>query len=322
MIWAHSIGVFEYLTILLFVLLYAGYVLRAVRVAKVLQTSPKSVIWKLVMRFCYFALFIVALMGPSFGDTTKEVKSVGKDIFMCIDLSQSMNAYDVQPTRLERVKFELKNIIEAFNSDRKGLIMFSNEAFLQCPLTYDNNALNLFVQTLNTSLVPNTGTDFGPPLELALEKLDSEEGTATRQKSKIIVLISDGEDFGEDTEKISKSIEDSGIKLFALGIGTEKGSKIRTRRGFKTDRQGNDVQSKLNNRSLRKLASATGGKYFEINESKNDVDRLINTINLIEGELRDSKQVDAKSNKYFYFLAFAMLLMVLDVLFTIRIIKI
>jgi Ca-activated chloride channel family protein len=136
------------------------------------------------------------------------------------------------------------------------------------------------------------------------------------------VLISDGEDFGDETEDVAKKVEDSGIKLFALGVGTEKGSKIRTRRGFKTDRQGNEVTSKLNSKALRKLASATGGKYFEINESKNDVDRLINTINLIEGELRDSKQVDAKSNKYFYFLALAMLLMILDVLFTIRIIRI
>ena len=105
-------------------------------------------------------------------------------------------------------------------------------------------------------------------------------------------------------------------------MGTTKGSKIQTRRGFKTDRQGNEVVTQLNSTSLKKLASDTGGKYFEINESKNDVDRLINTINLIEGELRDTKQVDAKSNKYFYFLVFALVLLLLDVLVTIRVINI
>ena len=111
----------------------------------------------------FFFVFSSPAWTTSFGETTKEVKSMEKDVFICVDLSQSMNAFDIQPSRIERVKFELKNIIEAFNSDRKGLIMFSNEAFMQCPLTYDNNALALFIQTLNTSLVPNTGTDFAPP---------------------------------------------------------------------------------------------------------------------------------------------------------------
>jgi len=232
-----------------------------------------------------------------------------------------MNAFDVQPTRLERVKFELKNIIEAFNSDRKGLIMFSNEAFMQCPLTYDNNALTLFIQTLNTSLVPNTGTDFGPPLKLALDKLNSEKNASIRQKSKVIILISDGEDFGEETEEIGKKIEEANIKLFTLGVGTEMGSKIKTNRGFKTDRAGNEVKSKLNTIALKRLANKTNGKYFEINQSRNDVNKLINTIKQIEGELRDSKNIDTKSNKYFYFLILAAFLLMSDVLITLKIIR-
>lgn len=320
--WVKGLESFEWIAIGLFVLFYILYVLRIFKIAKVLQTPFSAVIWKLLLRSAYFTLFLIALLGPSFGDTTKEIKSVGKDIFICIDLSESMNAFDIQPTRLERVKFELKNIVEAFNSDRKGLIMFSNESFMQCPLTYDNNALNLFIQTLNTSLVPNTGTDFGPPLEMALEKLEAEEGSATRQKSKVIVLISDGEDFGEDTDEIAQDIKDSGIKLFTLGVGTERGSKIRMRRGFKRDNQGNEVLTQLNTQSLKKLAADTDGKYFEINESQNDVERLINTINLIEGELRDSKQMDTKANKYFYFLGAALLLLLVDVLLTVKPVKI
>ncbi len=322
MTWTHSLERFEYICLLLFGIFYIWYVIKVVRVNRSMQLRSLRFIWKLLLRSIYFALLIIALLGPSFGEGSKEIKSVGKDIFICVDLSQSMNAYDVQPTRLERVKFELKNIIEAFNTDRKGLIMFSNEAFLQCPLTYDNNALSLFIQTLNTSLVPNTGTDFGPPLKMALDKLNSEKESSLRQKSKVIVLISDGEDFGEETEEISKKIESAGIKLFTLGIGTELGSKIKTNQGFKMDRSGNEVRSKLNSKSLRKLASDTDGKYFEINESKNDVDKLINTINLIEGELRDTKNIDTKSNKYFYFLAMASILLITDVLVTLKIIQI
>ena len=229
-----------------------------------------------------------------------------------------MNAFDIQPTRLEKLKFELKNICDEFSSDRIGLIMFSNEAFMQCPLTYDKSALNIFIETLNTGLVPNTGTDFGPPLKMALEKLSEEENSVTRQKSKIIILISDGEDFGEQTEEVAKEIESAGIKLFTLGIGTAQGSKIMTQRGFKKDNTQKDVVTKLNPSSLKNLANTSGGKYFEINASQNDVARLINTIDDIEGELRDSQKVDVSANKYFYFLALALLLMMMDLLIRVK----
>lgn len=322
MTWYSSIGSLEVVFICLFVGLYLAYIGRVVSIAKQLNTPFRAVFIKLFLRTFYFILLIVALLGPSFGETTKEMKSVGKDIFIAVDLSTSMNAFDVQPTRLEKVKFELNNIVQAFSSDRIGLIIFSNEAFVQCPLTFDQNALNVFIETLNTNLVPNAGTDFGPPLEMALDKLTNDETLSSQQKSKIIVLISDGEDFGEDTESIAKDVEDSGIKLFTLGVGSEQGSKIRTGRGFKKDRDGNEVVSKLETKSLKKLAADTGGEYFEINTSNNDVSRLVNTINKIEGELRDTRKVDVSANKYFYFLLAALMLILLDALTSIKTIRI
>lgn len=320
--WSYSLGTFEGIVIALFALFYLLYAVRMIRISKVINTPIHRTLIKLILRISYFVLLIIALLGPSFGETSREIKSVGKDLFICVDLSQSMNAFDIQPTRLERVKFELKNIVEAFSSDRIGLIMFSNEAFMQCPLTYDNNALNIFIQSLNTDLVPNTGTDFGPPLKMALKKLQDEESGPAKQKSKIIILISDGEDFGEETDQIADEIENSGLKLFTLGVGTDKGSKILLNRGYKKDKSGNEVVSKINPTSLKKLAADTGGKYFEINDNKNDVERLINSINQIEGELRDAKKVDVKANKYYYFLAIALFLMFLDLIISIRIIKI
>ncbi len=320
--WVKGLGSTEFIFISLFLLLYGLYLIRVVRTARIVQAPFRRVFIKVLVRSIYFSLFIVALLGPSFGQSAREVKAVGKDIFVCVDLSNSMNAFDVQPTRLEKVKFELKNIVEAFSSDRIGLIMFSNDAFMQCPLTYDNNALHLFIQALNTSLVPNTGTDFGPPLEMALDKLESTESVVSRQTSKIIILISDGEDFGEETETIATKVESAGIKLFTLGVGTDKGSKIATRRGYKKNNDGQEVVTKLNSNSLKKLATDTRGKYFEINRTRNDVSRLISAINDIEGELRDSRQVDAKSNKYFYFLGLALLLMLIDLSTNVRVLKI
>lgn len=322
MSWLYSLSGLEITFIALFIVFYLLYLVRVISIAKKLSTSYSSVFIKLSIRSVYFALFIIALLGPSFGESKREIKSVGKDIFILVDLSQSMNANDVQPTRLEKVKFELKNIVNAFSSDRIGIIIFSSEAFMQAPLTFDQNALNLFIETLNSSLVPNTGTDFTPPLRMALEKLNKEDSPITQQKSKAIILISDGEDFGEETEDVAQEIEDQGIKLFTLGVGTERGSKIRVNGVYKKDREGNDVITRLDSKALKKLASETDGKYFEINETNNDVSRLINTINNIEGELLDTRQVDVSANRYYYFLGIALLLLVIDLLTSVKTIKI
>lgn len=322
MTWFKSIGTLELLFIGGFILFYLLYILRVYRIARHLKTSFRTIFLKLSLRSIYFALFIIALLGPSFGESQREIQSIGKDIFIAVDLSESMNAFDIQPTRLEKVKFELKNIVEEFSSDRIGLIIFSSEAFMQCPLTYDQSALNLFIETLNTNLVASTGTDFYPPLKMALKKLQEEESSVVQPKSKIIILISDGEDFGEDTEDIAQQIEEADVKLFTLGVGTQKGSKIRTRNGFKKNNSGNDVISQLNPKELKSLALTTGGEYFEINESRNDVERLINDINEIEGELRDTRMMDVSANKYFYFLWLALALMLIDFLLSVKTIRI
>ncbi len=319
--WFKSLGITEFILIGGFILLYLAYVSRMFLVSKKLGAGVSKVIIKLVLRTLYFSLLIIALLGPSFGESSQEIKSIGKDIYIAVDLSASMDAFDVQPSRLEKVKFELKKIISAFNSDRIGLIIFSSEAYVQCPLTYDQSAINLFVETLHTNLVESNGTDFAPALGLALEKLGSKESTITQPKSKIILLISDGEDFGDTTTEITERIESEGIKLFTLGVGTEEGSTIVTRAGVKRDQQGKEVITKLNARSLKEVASRTDGKYFEINSTKNDVNRLISTIGNIEGELRDSRMVDVSTNKYYYFLGLALFFMLIDFMFRINVIQ-
>lgn len=322
MTWYKTLDITEYIIIGGFLLAYVLYIFRVIKIARRLHTSYSAVFLKVFLRTAYFSLLIIALLGPSFGVTSKEIKSVGKDIYIAIDLSQSMNAFDIQPTRLEKVKSELKNIVDAFSSDRVGLVIFSSSAFVQCPLTYDQNALNLFIETLNTNLVPNTGTDFGPALSLSLSKLIDVETPVTQQTSKIIILISDGEDFGEETDKISKEIQDQGIKLFTLGVGTKEGSKILTNTGYKKDREGNDVITKLNPRDLKALAKNTGGKYFEVNETNNEVSKLINTISRIEGEIKDVRKIDITANKYTYFLGLALVLMFVDVLTSFKTLRI
>ena len=315
-------GFIEILLILTFFIFYLIYIVRLLKINSRISISFKGVITKVIFRSTYFFLMIIALLGPSFGSSKKEIKVIGKDIMIAIDLSESMNANDIQPSRLEKIKFELKKIIDEFNSDRIGIIMFSNEAYIQCPLTYDKNALNLFIETLNTGLVPNSGTDFGPPLDLSLDKLLADK-IQENDKSKIIILISDGEDFGENTYEIVDKIKESSIKLFTVGIGTAKGTRITLRNGlFKKDKDGKEVITKLNSTSLKKIANETKGKYFEISNQINQINGMIYEIKEIKGDLIDSKSIDVTKNKYFYFLFVALMLMSMDFLFNFKIIRI
>lgn len=319
--WYHSLGLWEYITITVFVILYISYIVKITIVARKLQSHARPVIAKTILRLIYFTLLVMALLGPSFGEGQKEVKAFGKDIYIAVDLSQSMNATDIVPSRLERVKYELSNFVNALPTDRIGLIIFSSEAFMQCPLTFDKSALNLFIHTLKTSLVPNTGTDIASALRLALEKHTDSTNTTLLNQDKVIILISDGEDFGDNLKKVINEIENRGIRLMVVGIGTYKGGKIPQGKTFKTNWAGEEVITKLNNETLQSLARATKGTYFEINEQKNEMANLIATVQQIEGQLRDKRKIDVTANKYYYFLALALFCMVLDVLVTVKTIQ-
>ena len=321
--WIKNIDYIEIILISLFIIFYFLYFIKFKKIDKSIPVNFNKILIKFFLRSTYFLLFILSILGPSFGESKKEIEIVGKDIMIAVDLSESMNANDIQPSRLEKIKFELKKIINEFYSDRIGIIMFSNDAFVQCPLTYDKNALNLFVETLNTGLVPNTGTDFGPPLKISLEKLKNDDSKPNTNKSKIILLISDGEDFGENTNQYINEIKNSSIKLFTLGIGTEKGINLISPNGkIKKDQNGNNVITKLNSASLKKIASVSNGRYYEITNNKNEIKQLINQINSLEGNIKDSIELDISKNKYHYFLLLGIFLFVIDFLFTFKVLEI
>ena len=317
-----DIGIFELSLVSLFLMFYFLYLVRIYKINQQIKVNLKAVFIKFILRVTFFTLLIISLLGPNFGIKEEKVEVVGKDIMIAVDLSESMNANDIQPSRIEKVKFEIKKIVDEFSGDRIGIIMFSGEAFVQCPLTYDKNALNLFVETLNTGLVPNSGTDFGPPLELGLSKLQDENSGDNDFKSKIIILFSDGEDFGEDTDQSIEKIKENSLKLFSVGIGTDEGSKILDDFGnFKKDNEGNDVITKLNSSSLRETADKTGGKYYEISKNKNEINQMITEIKNIKGDIIDQQTSNISENKYFYFLLSALILVAIDFIFVSKIIS-
>jgi Ca-activated chloride channel family protein len=306
----------------LFVVFYLGFLLRIYRIYSQTKAHSKSVLAKIPLRVLYFGLMVLALLGPSFGYRSREIKSIGKDIFFVLDLSKSMDAFDVQPSRLEKVKIHLRQMISKFNSDRCGLIIFAQDAYLQSPLTYDGAALLLFTQAVQTSMVSNHSTNLAPALKMAIEKFESDsEKRADSEKSKIIVLISDGEDFGNEAEALAEEIAKKGIQFYAVGVGTDEGSRILEANSYKRNAQGEEVITKLNRESLENLAKLAKGRYFEISNERNDTQKLINSISLLEGQLREARTLEAQDDKYFYFLALAILLLLVDMFLSVKIFK-
>ncbi|MBY5950384.1 VWA domain-containing protein [Algoriphagus sp. NF] len=320
MIWAYPD--FKLLIILAgaFALGYLFYISRFWLINRRLKVEKRRLLTKLILRTSYFILFLIAFAGPSIGTSTKEVKEEGKDIFLAIDLSQSMNATDIGPSRLQRIKFELKELIKNFPSDRIGLIIFSSEAYMQCPLTFDQNVIQLYLDGLNTGLVPNAGTDLSGPLRMALDRFVSD--VSPEVKSKSVVLISDGEDFGGEYEDVAASLAEAGIKVFSLGIGTDAGSSIPRGNGVVIDpNTGRPAETRLDRDALQKIAIETGGRYFEISDVSQEVSDLIGNLERLEGGTIGTRQVEASSNKYFYFLLAGLILSVLDMILPIKTIK-
>jgi Ca-activated chloride channel homolog len=299
----------------IFFILYLIYFGRIFWIAKRLGTSARSSVLKFILRTVYFALILLSLLNPSFGDIKGTSKAEGKDIFLLIDISKSMDATDIQPSRLEKAKFEINRFVNHFKTDRVGLIVFSEDAFMLSPLTFDKNAINLFVPKINTNLLPSGGTNFTPALELALSKLSK---TKSKTQSKVIVLISDGENFGSENSTLISQIRQKGINFFAVGIGTTNGITLRDGNSYKKDQDGNIVVTKLEANSLKKIASKTQGKYLEINSISNSFNGLISDVEQVASNLIDERQVDVIANKYFYFLIIALFLLIIDVFFTVR----
>jgi Ca-activated chloride channel family protein len=320
MIWAYPDVKLTLLLAGIFCLLYFIYLSRYWAINRRLQVEKRRLFTKIVIRTVYFVLFLVAFAGPSIGTVMKEIQEEGKDIFIAVDLSQSMNAADIGPSRLQRIKFELKNLAKNFPSDRIGLIIFSSEAFLQCPLTFDQSVIQLYIDGLNTGLVPNFGTDLNSPLRLALERFESDESQEVKSKS--IILISDGENFGDDLEDIGIRLNDLGIKVFSLGIGTDSGSSIPRGNGLVIDPQtGRPAQTVLERAPLKQIAAETNGQYFEISDEAQEAGNLIGALERVEGGVTGSRIVEASANKYFYFLLAGLILSLLDMILPIKTIK-
>ena len=313
--WNYPFETTEYFFIFFFIFAYIAFLIRTVRVARLLNTTARTLILKLFLRTIYFSLLIISLLGPSFGEASREIQANGKDIYLLIDLSKSMDAKDVSPSRLEKAKFEMNRIVENQRSNRIGMIIFSNEAFVQVPLTYDTAALELFIQSLQTSLLPTSGTNVCGSLELAYKKLIN--GNDPSGRSKMIVLITDGENNSDCSRVLYNNLRRFGVGIYVVAVGTKTGISIQENGKAMTDENGKLVVSKLGESFLQNIVTATKGTYYELTNEKSEINRMITHISNADGTLIDARTVTVVSNKYYYFLGVALILILLDVLITI-----
>jgi Ca-activated chloride channel family protein len=280
-----------------------------------LSNSPRRQTWKTVLLLAALFFFLVALARPQIGTRLEEVKRKGVDIFVAIDVSKSMLAEDIKPNRLTKAKHEVASLVERLKGDRIGLIAFAGEAFVQCPLTLDYGALKMFLDIMEPGLIPTPGTALGKAIEKAIGSF-----LETERKHKVLLIITDGEDTVEDPLKMAELAEKEGIVIYTVGIGSPQGVPIPMydnsgkHTGFKKDRQGNVVTTKLEQLTLEKIALQTNGKYYNATPAEMELGKIYDEIDKMEKKELASRIFSQYEDRFQYFLSIGLILLIIDML--------
>ncbi len=272
--------------------------------------------WRTLLRFMIaVGLIIVALARPQWGVYWQEVEHHGLDIMVVFDTSNSMRAEDMPPNRMQQAKWAVRDLVDALDGDRIGLIAFAGEAHLICPLTSDYNAFAMSLNDMYPGIVPRGGTYFRPALELALDTLtDGRRG----ESDAAIVLVTDGEDHYGGLESVVQRLQNKDIPVFAVGIGTPEGDLIpmrdeRGREAYLRDAAGQVVKTRLGEGLLQGLASATGGLYVRARSGDFGMDYIVEEgLAPLQRGLLDERQVRMYRERFAWFLAAALLLFMVD----------
>lgn len=263
-----------------------------------------------------FALMIFSLSRPQFGSKVEKAQRKGVDLMVCFDVSRSMLATDIQPSRLERSKQALNRMVDELKNDRIGIIIFAGKSFIQLPITNDYGAAKMFIDRLSTNLINQQGTAIGGAIELAASSFNLEEESLN---NRAIIVLTDGENFEDDPIAVASELAKKNIKVHAIGVGSPSGSPIPIVRqnhqtDFHRDRDGNVVVTKLDEAFLQKLASAGKGIYVRATTADIGLSKILNEIDKMDKVEYDSVEYTDYDDAYYYFLALAFLLLCIDLL--------
>lgn len=275
--------------------------------------SDRKGVVKTALLLIAFAFLAVALANPQVGTRMEEVKQEGVDLFIALDVSRSMLAEDIKPNRLQKAKYEIRNLIDRLGGDKIGLIVFSGEAFTQFPLTIDYGAANLLLDIVDVESVPVPGTAIGSAVAMAMKSFNFEEPS-----SKVLVIMTDGENNAGNAIELAKEAAEKGVRIYAIGLGSPQGAPIPTYNAagqqvdFKKDRSGNVVLTKLDEPSLEEIASIGNGKYYRATNSQDELDAIYSDINALEKREFGTKKFTEFDDKFQYFIAVALLLLMIE----------
>ena len=260
-----------------------------------------------------FALsfLIIGWANPQWGSKKEKVKRKSADVFIALDVSNSMLAQDVRPNRMERAKQFGQKLVRELKGERLGTIIFAGNAYLQMPLTTDYAAAELFLKSANPEMVPSQGTAISAAIELA-ERCFEENN----KHHKALILITDGENHEEGMLEIARKARENGLLIFTVGVGTEQGDyipvQVNGRVDYKRDKSGNPVRSKLNEGMLRELAAAADGNYFNLTNGDQIVTNLRERIDKIEKQELEQRSFSEYESYFQYFIALALLFVIAE----------
>jgi Ca-activated chloride channel family protein len=282
-------------------------------VARLMENvSSSKPFLKFTLMMLAYCCMVFALARPQLGSRLEEVKREGVDVMIALDVSNSMNATDIRPNRLERSKQAIYRMIDQLQGDRIGLIVFAGQAYVQLPITTDYGAAKLFLSTVQTNMVPTQGTAIGAAIEKAVEAF----GDSTKHNSAVVV-ITDGENHEDDAVEAAKSAAAEGIVIHTIGMGSPDGAPIplsggNASTGFLQDKSGSTVITRLNDTMLQEIADAGKGKFVRATNSDDGIGAILEEVKSMEKKEFASKLFTDYEDQYQYFAGLALLFLLLD----------
>ena len=266
--------------------------------------------WVRVILFALaFAFFSIGIARPQIGAKLSEHKSQGVEVMICLDVSNSMLAQDYSPCRLDRAKLAISRFVDKLRDDRIGLIIFAGESFVQLPITTDYVSAKMFLGSIGTDSVPIQGTAIGDAIRTAMRSFSSQSS-----KSRVIIVITDGENHEDDAVAVAAQAAELGIKVFTVGVGSPEGKPIPYGGELMKDREGNIVVTKLDEDMLARIAEAGGGAYVRAGNTEFGLNPIIDSIHKMDDEELSSVIFEEFDEQYMYFFGAALALLVLEML--------
>ncbi|HNW49822.1 MAG TPA: VWA domain-containing protein [Prolixibacteraceae bacterium] len=278
------------------------------------SASKSRPIIKFAILMLALAFLITGIARPQFGAKLQKIKRKGIELIIALDVSNSMLAEDIQPNRLEKAKRAIARLTERLSNDKIGIIVFAGKAYTQVPITTDYASAKMFLSSINTEMVPTQGTAIGAAIELATSSF-----TPNSECSKAIVIITDGENHEDDAVEMAKKAKEKDIIVHTIGMGLPQGGPIPASNGygqqdFKRDKSGQVIVTKLDENMLQQIAAAGGGEYVRANNTEAGINNIFDEINKMEKTELESRVYTDYNEQFFYFIAIAFALLLIEVL--------